>query len=97
MKIKILESALEDLKRGYDFYEKLSEGLGGYFIDTLFSDIDSLQLYGGIHQKQFGYHRMLSKRFPFAIYYKVQEETVIVYAVLDCRQNPRKIQKRLKF
>ncbi len=28
MKIKILESAVEDLKRGYDFYEKLSEGLG---------------------------------------------------------------------
>jgi len=42
------------------FYEKLSEGLGSYFIDTLFSDIDSLQLYGGIHKKYFGFHRMLS-------------------------------------
>ncbi len=97
MKIKILESAVEDLKRSYDFYEKLSKGLGSYFLNTLFSDIDSLQLYGGIHQNHFGYHRMLSKRFPFAIYYKVREDTVIVYAVLDCRQNPEKIQKRLKF
>ncbi len=97
MKIKILESAIEDLKRGYDFYEKLNKGLGIYFIDTLFSDIDSLQLYGGIHQKHFGYHRMLSKRFPFAIYYKVEEDTVIVYAVLDCRQNPDTIKKELIF
>ncbi|APF18361.1 hypothetical protein Cabys_1612 [Caldithrix abyssi DSM 13497] len=40
---------------------------------------------------------MLSKRFPFAIYYKVHEDTVIVYAILDCRQNPNKIQKRLNF
>ncbi len=39
MKIKILESAIEDLKRGHGFYEKLSKGLGSYFIDTLFSDI----------------------------------------------------------
>ena len=46
MKIKILESAIEDLKRSHDFYEKLNKGLGSYFIDTLFSDIDSLQLYG---------------------------------------------------
>ena len=97
MKIKILESAIEDLKRGHGFYEKLSKGLGSYFIDTLFSDIDSLQLYGGIHQKHFGYHRMLSKRFPFAIYYKVEEDTVIVYAVLDCRQNPDTIKKKLNF
>jgi len=33
-------------------------------------DIDSLQLYGGIHQKYFGFHRMLSRLFPFTIYYK---------------------------
>lgn len=96
MKIKILKSALEDLLDGYDFYEKLKEGLGSYFLDTVFSDIDSLQLFGGIHQKNFGYHRMLSKKFPFAIYYKIKNDTVIIYAVLDCRQNPEKIKKRLK-
>jgi len=39
---------------------------------------------------------MLSKRFPFAIYYKVQEDTVIVYAILDCRQNPEKIPKKIE-
>ena len=50
MKVKILESATEDLVKGYDFYENLNKGLGNYFLDTLFSDIDSLQLYGGIHQ-----------------------------------------------
>ncbi len=97
MKVKILESATEDLVKGYDFYENLNKGLGNYFLDTLFSDIDSLQLYGGIHQKYFGYRRMLSKRFPFAIYYKVAEDTVIVYAILDCRQNPETIKKKLSF
>jgi hypothetical protein len=71
MKIKLLSSALEDLNEGRLFYEKQGEGVGEYFFDSLFSDIDSLTLYGGIHPKFFGYHRMLSKRFPYAIYYRI--------------------------
>jgi hypothetical protein len=36
----------------------------------------------------FGYHRLLAKRFPFAVYYRVIDNAVIVFAVLDCRRNP---------
>ena len=71
MKIRIRPSALEDLARGRLFYERQGEGLGQYFMDTLFSDIDSLALYGGIHRKFGNYHRLLSKRFPYAVYYRV--------------------------
>jgi plasmid stabilization system protein ParE len=95
MKIKILESAVEDLKRGYSFYEKISEGLGNYFLDSLFSDIDSLLLYAGIHSIHFGKYRLLSKRFPFAAYYEIEDDSIIVYAVLDCRQDPKKIEEKL--
>ena len=97
MKIKVLSSALEDLYEGRLFYEKQGEGLGEYFFDSLFSDIDSLTLYGGIYPKVFGYHRLLSRRFPFAIYYRMQEESVVlVFRVLDLRRNPRKIRASLR-
>ena len=97
MKIKVTSSALNDLYEGRSFYEKQGEGLGEYFFDSLFSDIDSLTLYGGIHLKVFGYHRMLSKRFPYAIYYKIDEESVVVvWRVLDLRRNPKKIRRLLK-
>ena len=69
MKIKILESAKQDLLEGYAFYEKQKEGLGDYFLNSLFSDIESLHLYAGVRQKFFGFYRMLSKKFPYAIYY----------------------------
>ena len=96
MKIKILSSALEDLYVGRLLYEKQGEGLGEYFFDSLFSDIDSLVLYGGIHTKVYGYHRMLSKRFPYVIYYKLEgEELVVVYRVLDLRRDPKKIKQAL--
>ena len=98
MKIKVLSSALEDLYEGRLFYEKQGEGVGEYFFDSLFSDIDSLVLYGGMHVKVFGYHRMLSKRFPYAIYYKLEGEAqiVVVYRVLDLRRDPKKIRQALK-
>ena len=96
MKIKVLFSAIEDLYEGRLFYEKQGEGLGEYFFDSLFSDIDSLVLYGGVHIKVFGYHRMLSKRFPYATYYKIEKESgVVVYRVLDLRRDPKKIKQAL--
>ena len=49
MKIRILSIAVEDLDAGRQFYEKQQEGLGEYFLDSLFSDIDALLLYAGIH------------------------------------------------
>ena len=98
MKIRLLSSALDDLSEGRLFYEKQGEGLGDYFFDSLFSDIDSLTLYGGIHQKFFSYHRMLSRRFPYAIYYKLEKESVVVvWRVLDLRRDPKKIRQSLQF
>ena len=96
MKVRILDEAEQDLVEGFGFYETQEAGLGDYFIDSLFSDIDSLHLYAGIHLVHFGYHRLLSKRFPFAIYYKVDSKMASVWAVLDCRQDPAKIAGRLK-
>ncbi|HBM16822.1 MAG TPA: hypothetical protein DD381_10835 [Lentisphaeria bacterium] len=96
MKIQILNSAKEDLRDGYFFYERQTEGLGAYFLDSLYSDIDSLRLYAGIHQILYTkYHRMLSIRFPFAVYYQIAEDIVKIYAVLDCRKSPAWIRKKL--
>jgi plasmid stabilization system protein ParE len=98
MRIKLLSSALKDLYEGRLFYEKQGEGLGGYFFDSLFSDIDSLLLYAGIHPMVFGYHRMLAKRFPYAIYYRFEKETlVVVRRVLDLRRDPKKIKPLCPF
>jgi hypothetical protein len=95
MQVQILDEAEQDLLEGAHFYEHQIAGLGQYFLDSLFSDIDSLQIYGGIHSVHFGYHRLLSKRFPFAIYYRVENKVARVRAILDCRQDPEKVRNRL--
>lgn len=96
MRIEILGSARRDLLEGYLFYEQQAPGIGTYFVDSLMADIDSLIVRAGVHPVYFGsYHRMLSKRFPFAVYYRFQEETARVYAVLDCRRSPAWIRNKL--
>lgn len=95
MTIRLLESAKEDLIAGFKFYEQQEKGLGNYFLDTLYSDINSLLIYAGIHPIKFEkYHCMYSSRFPFAVYYTIKNQTISVYAVLDCRQDPVRISER---
>ena len=96
MKVKILPTALEDLDRGRRFYARQRKSLGNYFLDALFSDIDSLELYAGIHIEVFGFHRLRAKRFPYAVYYQVDGETRTVFRALDCRQGPEKTTEGLR-
>jgi len=82
------EFALKDLKLAQKFYEAQAPQLGDYFFDALITDIESLHLYAGIHIKEFGYYKMLSKRFPYSIYYETYDDIARVIAILDQRQDP---------
>ncbi|MDQ3623530.1 MAG: type II toxin-antitoxin system RelE/ParE family toxin [Verrucomicrobiota bacterium] len=97
MKIRILDHAEDDLIQGFAFYEKQQAGIGAYFLDSLASVIDSLLLYAGTHPTHFGrYYRLLSKRFPFAVYYPTSDDVAWVHAVLDCRRDPAWIREHLR-
>ncbi len=96
MKIEILDEAQQDLEEAGQFYENQQKGLGAYFLDSLIADIESLVLYAGIHIKIDGYFRLLSKTFPYAIYYLINNNVVQVYAILDCRKEPGKTTKELQ-
>ncbi len=77
MKVRILRSALEGLASGRRFYDRQGKAVGDYFFDSLFSDIGSLSLYGGIHRTCYGFHRSLARRFPYAIYYRIIPNEVV--------------------
>lgn len=97
MRIEILGQAEEDLIEGFRFYETQEAGLGSYFLTNLYADIESLRLYGGVHQKAYKhYHRILSRRFPFGVFYTVHGNTVFIRAVLDCRRDPAWQRERLE-
>ena len=96
MNVRIELPARNDLVEGYQFYVENEAGLGDYFLSCIYSDIESLRIFGGIHRKEYrSLHRALSRKFPFAIYYSLDQGNVIVKAVLDCRSDPSWIRQRL--
>lgn len=94
--VVISDDALNDLHDGFWFYEAQQTGLGSYFANELRADISALKTTGGSHRVVHGdYHRAISVKFPYAIYYSTEQIRVTVWAVFDCRRDPDWILARL--
>ena len=89
MKIRLTDAARQDIADGHAFYESQAQGIGKYFLVSVIESIQTLASTAGMHSVHFQkYHRLLLKRFPFAVYYTIHDSTVDIHAVLDCRRNP---------
>ena len=96
MTVTVLKTARADLSNGYWFYETQEPGLGAYFLSRIYEDLELLGGIAGIHRRiANGSHKMRARRFPYAIYYRINQGVVEVNAVLDCRRSPDWIKQRL--
>lgn len=96
IKVRISEDAIQDLNDGFSFYEAQQTGLGDYFAACLRADIDGLRFSGGIHPVLYrDYHRLLSRVFPFGVFYTLDGDTATLWAVVDLRKDPAWIWRRL--
>jgi plasmid stabilization system protein ParE len=85
-----------DLEDAFLWYESQSNGLGSEFvraIDTCISGIGRNPLtYKLIYQEA---RRALVRRFPYSLFYIVEEDTVFVIACFHSKRNPKNWQDRL--
>jgi len=95
MNVELWDEARDDLVNGAAFYGEQSVGLDEYFLKCLRKDVMNLETTGGVHERYRGFHRSLSDRFPYAIYYLVSKEIIDVVAILDCRRDPAALNTRL--
>ncbi|WP_084605197.1 hypothetical protein [Desulfonatronum thioautotrophicum] len=93
--VVVLREVGGDLVDGKSFYDFIEPGVGNYFWDCIMADIQSLLLYGGIHPRMNGLYRMPAKRFPYSIYYTMDQSNVYVVAVLPMRRSPHGIRQTL--
>ena len=95
--VRISEDAFEDLNEGFLFYEAQEPGLGDYFSACLRADIEGLKVSGGVHRIVYrDYYRLLSKVFPYGIFYTVEGNYAVVWAVIDLRKDPAWIRDKLR-
>jgi hypothetical protein len=96
IRVEISEDAQADLNEAFLFYEAQEPGLGDYFIACLRADIEGLKVSGGVHRVVYAdYHRLLSRVFPYGVFYTMESGTAVVWAVLDLRRNPEWVRKQL--
>jgi plasmid stabilization system protein ParE len=93
--VRIRDEAEVDLSDAAIWYEQQRVGLGQEFLDQALSVLETLpdnpNLYPVIHNNV---QRALLGRFPFGIYYSVQSEFILIYAVMHARRHPRMWQNR---
>ena len=96
IRLRLSEDALADLQDGFWFYELQEPGLGDYFASSLRADIETLKVTAGVHRQTYrDYHRLLSRVFPYAIYYTFADDEAVIWAVIDCRRDPEWIRRHL--
>ena len=95
--VRISEDALQDLNDGFLFYEAQEAGLGDYFATHIRADIEGLRISAGVHRLVYrDYHRLLSRVFPYGIFYTVERDRAVVWAVIDLRRDPAWIREKLR-
>lgn len=88
MIIVISSLAKDSLTSAIIFYHKQNKDIGKKFSDSIKKEINSLKDNYGIHLIVNNYYRALLNKLPFAIYYKVTGNKIIIYDILDTRSNP---------
>ena len=95
MIVRLLLEARLDILETSRFYDRQTDGLGDYFVKCIFEDFGRLERFAGIHERRGNYFRLISERFPYMICYQLTADEIQIVAVLDCRQDPRTIDRRL--
>ena len=76
--LSLLPEIEEDALAGYLWYEERSSGLGDQFLEELYIDIGAIPsnslLSQVVHQ---GIRRRLLRRFPYAIYFSLEEAQIL--------------------
>jgi len=82
---------------GYLWYEKKATGLGEEFLRVFYAGASEISrnplLYRKVHKD---FRRRLLKRFPYAIYFSIEEQQVVVFGLFHCARNPAVLKRELQ-
>ncbi|MEO8933666.1 MAG: type II toxin-antitoxin system RelE/ParE family toxin [Xanthomarina sp.] len=98
-KIKLLPIVHTDLRMAKDWYHEKNKILAQEFKTEVNKEIDYIGEYPEHYQLKYKeFRQSLVTRFPYAIFYLVEEEQkrIIVFGVLHTSRNPEIIRKRIK-
>ena len=92
-----LFSADADIQTAYEFYEAYQEGRGEVFMRHLDAALGRLRTFPEIAPPIHEAHRrLLVHGFPYGVFYTLEGRRIIIAGVIDLRQDPEVIRRRLR-
>ena len=93
--ILLLQADL-DIQAAFERYEDYQQGRGEVFMRQLDLSLTLLRQHPEIAPWYARpYRRMLMREFPYGIFYEPQPSRIVVAAIMDLRQAPQAIQRKL--
>jgi plasmid stabilization system protein ParE len=91
------EAAVEaDVEAAFDWYEAEEPELGFEFLEELRAAYQRILDHPfGYQDLRSGIRRALTRRFPYAIYFSIERETIVIVAVLSTARDPAEWQRRI--
>jgi len=91
------EAAVEfDIESSYAWYESEERGLGLEFLEELRAAyLRILENPLGYQALRSGIRRALTRQFPYAVYFSIEGDTILIVAVLHTARDPAEWQRRL--
>ncbi|HTG15940.1 MAG TPA: type II toxin-antitoxin system RelE/ParE family toxin [Blastocatellia bacterium] len=92
------ESSVDaDIEAAFQWYESEEPGLGFEFVDELRHAYRRiLNAPFKYEALRYGIRRAITRRFPYAIYFSVEGEVIVVVAVLHTARDPAEWQRRIE-
>ena len=93
--VRLREEADLDIADTASWYERQREGLGQEFLDELLHSFDLIRenplSFPVVHRNT---HRAVMSKFPFAVFYRILENDLVVLSVMHGSRHPGKWKSR---
>jgi plasmid stabilization system protein ParE len=95
--LQFLPEVEEDLIGGYVWYGAKSAGVGEEFLRVFYAGANEILRNPMLCQKVYGeFRRRLLRRFPYAIYFTIEGDQIIVVGVFHCARDPQTVKSELR-
>ena len=95
LEVRLRPEAEQDLTDAAAWYEEQRQGLGHEFLDEVLTMLSSIAetplMYPNVHRNT---RRAVIHRFPFSVYFRVENATIVVVAIMHGSRNPRRWKNR---
>jgi plasmid stabilization system protein ParE len=95
--LQLRPELIDDAHEAFAWYESAATGLGHEFLRCYFAAVAVAQreplLFRKVHRD---FRRVLLDRFPYALYFRVELRTVVIFLLIHGARNPALIRRALR-